>query len=193
MTADHTEHAPFDELAVGWALHALEPEDEALFVAHLAGCERCAATVAETRTSCPRWPPTCRRPSRPRGCVTGSGPPSRRPSSCRSPARRVPHGDAGHGRCGSVPGPRAASPSRRSRWRRALPSGSSRPRVAAILGLGLWNVVLTSDRQELQATVAEQTQVMNGLLGPGQATIAPLEAGREAGGDRGGPRRRGAR
>ena len=49
MTADRTEHAPFDELAVGWALHALEPEDESAFVAHLAGCERCAVTVAETR------------------------------------------------------------------------------------------------------------------------------------------------
>ena len=30
MTGAHRgdEHAPFDELAVGWALHALEPEDE---------------------------------------------------------------------------------------------------------------------------------------------------------------------
>ena len=43
-----TDHAPFDELAVGWALHALEPEDESFFVAHLAGCDRCATTVAET-------------------------------------------------------------------------------------------------------------------------------------------------
>ncbi|MGY1747277.1 anti-sigma factor domain-containing protein [Blastococcus sp. SYSU D00695] len=41
-------HEPFDELAVGWTLHALEPEDEVLFAAHLAGCPRCARTVAET-------------------------------------------------------------------------------------------------------------------------------------------------
>ena len=27
------DHEAFDELAVGWALHALEPEDEALFAA----------------------------------------------------------------------------------------------------------------------------------------------------------------
>ena len=38
----------FEELAVGWALHALEPEDEAFFAVHLAGCARCAETVAET-------------------------------------------------------------------------------------------------------------------------------------------------
>ena len=42
------EHEAFDELAVGWALHALEPEDEAAFTAHLAGCRQCAQTVAET-------------------------------------------------------------------------------------------------------------------------------------------------
>mgnify|MGYP000215097741 CR=1 FL=1 len=42
------DHDMFDELAVGWALHALEPEDEAVFAVHLPGCTRCAATVAET-------------------------------------------------------------------------------------------------------------------------------------------------
>ena len=36
------DHEVFDELAVGWALHALEPEDEAVFAQHLPGCERCA-------------------------------------------------------------------------------------------------------------------------------------------------------
>ena len=42
------DHEVFDELAVGWALHALEPEDEALFARHLPDCPRCARTVAET-------------------------------------------------------------------------------------------------------------------------------------------------
>src|SRR3712207_7218554 len=41
------DHREFDELAVGWALHALEPEDETVFSAHLATCARCADTVAE--------------------------------------------------------------------------------------------------------------------------------------------------
>src|ERR671938_924415 len=51
MSAAHgpaDEHQRWDELAVGWALHALEPEDEAVFAAHLPGCDRCARTVAET-------------------------------------------------------------------------------------------------------------------------------------------------
>ena len=42
------EHRSWDELAVGWTLHALEPEDESRFLAHLTGCDRCAGTVADT-------------------------------------------------------------------------------------------------------------------------------------------------
>ncbi|WP_433787552.1 anti-sigma factor domain-containing protein [Actinomycetospora sp. CA-101289] len=45
-TADHTDD--HDALAVGWALHALDAEDEADFAAHLATCERCRQTVDET-------------------------------------------------------------------------------------------------------------------------------------------------
>jgi hypothetical protein len=40
-------HAEFEVLAAGWALHALEPDDEGRFAAHLAGCEACRRTTAE--------------------------------------------------------------------------------------------------------------------------------------------------
>lgn len=36
-----TGHEVFEELAAGHALHALEPEDEQLFLLHAAGCARC--------------------------------------------------------------------------------------------------------------------------------------------------------
>lgn len=39
---------PHRELAVGWALHALEPAEESLFAAHLPDCAECTRTVAET-------------------------------------------------------------------------------------------------------------------------------------------------
>lgn len=42
-----TGHSPWDELAVGLALGALEPEDEQTFVGHLRGCSECAKTVAD--------------------------------------------------------------------------------------------------------------------------------------------------
>jgi hypothetical protein len=174
MSADQTppEHAPFDELAVGWALHALEPEDEALFVAHLADCERCAVTVSETRdvmaamaTDLPQPEPSEGLLDRIRAAVeeTEQLPvPAVAPAVATVQPVRV------------APGPRSVAEPR-SGWRRALPGGLVAAAVAAILGLGLWNVVLTSDREELQATVAEQSAVMNGLLAPGRATIAPLE------------------
>lgn len=37
-----------DELAVGWVLHTLEPDDEEQFALHLADCDHCGTTVAET-------------------------------------------------------------------------------------------------------------------------------------------------
>ena len=42
------EHGEWDALAVGWALSALDPEDEGRFADHLPGCDRCAATVRES-------------------------------------------------------------------------------------------------------------------------------------------------
>jgi hypothetical protein len=62
----------------------------------------------------------------------------------------------------------------RPAWRRALPMSLVAAAVAAILGLGVWNVVLAQSQQNLESTVAEQGQVMNALLSPGQAAIAPL-------------------
>jgi anti-sigma-K factor RskA len=41
------DHEVWDELAAGYALHALEPDEELAFTTHLAGCERCRATVDE--------------------------------------------------------------------------------------------------------------------------------------------------
>jgi hypothetical protein len=40
-------HGEFEELAAGYALGALEPDDEAAFRSHLGGCPACAANVRE--------------------------------------------------------------------------------------------------------------------------------------------------
>lgn len=42
------QHCSHAELAVGWALHALEPEQEALLRQHLPTCARCRETVRDT-------------------------------------------------------------------------------------------------------------------------------------------------
>lgn len=43
-----SEHADFEALAAGYALHALEPEDEQRLSAHLVTCPGCARLVADT-------------------------------------------------------------------------------------------------------------------------------------------------
>jgi len=176
MTADRTpvDHARYDELAVGWALRALEPEDESVFVAHLAGCARCAATVAETEevmaalaTDLPQPEPSEGLRLRIRDAVAET---EQRPEPAPEVAAAAPSQLPAR-----VPGPRRTAEPRPG-LRRLLPAGLVAAAVAAILGLGVWNVVLSSQQEKLQATVAEQSAVMEGLLSPGRATIAPLTA-----------------
>jgi hypothetical protein len=175
MTPDQipSDHTLFDELAVGWALHALEPEDESLFLAHLPHCPRCAATVAETSevmaamaTDLPQPAPSEDLRQRIRLAVAETDQLPERPAT-------APHTVAPPLRV--VPGTRPAAVSPQ-RLRRFLSTGLVAAAVAAILGLGVWNVALSSDREKLQSTVAEQNAVMKGLLSPGRATIAPLKA-----------------
>jgi hypothetical protein len=46
--------------------------------------------------------------------------------------------------------------------------------VASVLSLGAWNVVVTGDRDAAQATAAEQSQLLDALLQPGRAAVAPV-------------------
>jgi hypothetical protein len=62
----------------------------------------------------------------------------------------------------------------RPAWRRVLPTALVAAAVAAVLSLGAWNVVVTGDRDAAQATAAEQSRMLDGLLAPGRATIAPV-------------------
>ena len=185
-------HEGFDELAVGWALHALEPEDEELFAAHLPTCPRCRQTVSETADVM--------------GALAGDLPPVEPPERLRERLRaaveeteQLPRPARGDERTPPVPPaipdrpapvhrfePPATGAHRapfpvdavdpRSSWRRVLPNALVAAAVAAILALGTWNVVLSSAREEAQAAAAEQAELVDALLTPGQATIAPLTA-----------------
>jgi len=160
MNADHQR---FDELAVGWALHALEPEEEAEFNRHLPGCARCAETVAQTTevmgamaADLPQAEPSAGLHARLQAAVEATEQ-IRRPVV--APVAVV------------EPPVAPAPPSSRGRvLARALVAAA----VAAVLGLGAWAVGLNSDRHDLEATVAEQQEVVDALLTPGRATVAPL-------------------
>jgi hypothetical protein len=60
-------------------------------------------------------------------------------------------------------------------WRRVAPRAVLAAGVAAVLGLGVWNVSLVQDRGDAQATVAAQSSMMAALLAPGRVTVAPME------------------
>jgi hypothetical protein len=177
MTADvggTPDHAALDELAVGWALHALEPEDEALFAVHLPGCTRCAATVAETTEvmgamarDLPVAEPSEGLGARLRAAV-GTAEQQPGPAAPAAPAEGAPR------RAPDPVGELPVDPEHRPRWRRAFPAALVAAGIAAIVGLGLWNVFLATAKERLQKTVASQEEVMAAVLDPGRATIASL-------------------
>jgi hypothetical protein len=185
------DHEVFDELAVGWALHALEPEDEALFGLHLPDCARCAQTVAETSevmaalaVHLPPAEPSAglrerlraaverteqvRRPVPPTAlpAAATSGPVGQRPVSWSEEERSA----------GGLGTPVLWRPARihPPGWRSRAPQALAAAAVAVVIGLGVWNVVLSTSRQQIQETADEQQRVVDALLAPGQARIAPL-------------------
>jgi hypothetical protein len=169
------EHRVFDELAVGWALHALEPEDETVFTEHLLGCDRCAQTVADTTevmasmaADLPRAEPSDRLRERLRAAVaeTEQIPPD---DVAAQPARPAATGFPGYRH---VEPPSAPVPLRRRAPVLALAAAA----VAAILGLGVWNVFLADSRSDLEATLAQQERIVDSLLTPGEARVAALSA-----------------
>lgn len=177
------DHESFDALAVGYALHSLEPEDEAAFVTHLPGCAQCARTVAETHevmaamaTDLPAAEPSEALRGRLRAAVEET-----------EQIRRAPAVPAADGP--APPDDRTAAPTAsdaRSAGAGARPGPPGRGRVAAValaaaavavaavVGLGIWNVVLTSARDQAMRAAAEQSEVLEKVLQPGAQVMARM-------------------
>ena len=184
------DHETYDELAVGWALHALEPEDEALFARHLPDCTRCAGTVAETcevmaalAADLPPAEPSEELQHRLREAVQRTEPvrgpalPPDQPTDLPADLLEPPARSAARGRprvrtLGTAASRLAGA--QNEGWRRRLPYALPAAAAAVILGLGAWNVVLNSSREEARATATQAEHVVDALLAPGQATIAPV-------------------
>jgi hypothetical protein len=160
----------FEELAVGHALHALEPEDADAFLPHLADCARCREVVDDTTevmahlaTAAPSAEPPPGLGERLRAEVarTPQDGAAEVPQAVAPPtaARPTP----------SVPAP-AAVPVPRRRWTSVLVAAA----VAAVVGLGGWTVVLMGERDEARDATAAEAAMLEEMLRPGPATVVPV-------------------
>jgi hypothetical protein len=169
----------FEELAVGWALHALEPADADAFLPHLSGCARCREIVDETTevmaglataTTSAEPPPGLGERLRAEVARTPQDAPAERPEPVapRTPPARLSPA-AAPPVAGRVAAP-ATLPVPRRRWTSVLVAAA----FAAVVGLGGWTVVLMGDRDEARDAAAAEAAMIEELLRPGPATVVPV-------------------
>ncbi|SDE97753.1 Anti-sigma-K factor RskA [Blastococcus aurantiacus] len=162
----------FEELAVGWALHALEPEDADAFLPHLADCARCRQVVDDTTevmadlaTATPSAEPPPGLGERLRAEVARTP----QDGSAELPVTAAPRTAARPAPPAPEPAP-VAVPVPRRRWTSVLVAAA----VAAVVGLGGWTVVLVDDRNEARDAAAAEAAMLEELLRPGPATVVPV-------------------
>jgi Anti-sigma-K factor rskA len=157
------EHERFDELAAGYALHALEPAEEAELLMHAEKCGRCQQTLADYAEVAASMADLARsaEPSpllaaRIMDAATASRPPRDQQAGTDSPATRDQDGGAaGSGPAGPVPGGRVISLDRR---RARLTKIAAAAAAAIVLAAGgIWGG-LTATSSPSQGPLAECSQ-----------------------------------
>lgn len=162
-------HQEFDELAVGHALSALEPEEESRFLAHLAACARCEQAVAEHQATLAHLAHTAPSVELPPSVLEGIR------AAMRAESREVA--------LAWQPQPAAAASSERvvdlseRRRRRSVPVRrshllTSAAAVAALLlGLGGWNASLQRDNAEQSSRLDSIASAVRALESPDTRTV----------------------
>jgi hypothetical protein len=182
-------HGEWDALAVGWAMSALDPEDEAIFLPHLAVCDRCTELVAETTLtvgdigfSVPDEAPPPELRDRLMAAVrreprqAGGAPPMAGWAPPPTPAPPPPPVQPGPDSWRSAPPPAAGDvvvPLAR-RARRWQPLTAAAAAAALVVGLAGWNVKLHGDESDLRGSLAQRNEVITELTRPGVLKIAPI-------------------
>jgi anti-sigma factor RsiW len=156
-------HAPFEELAVGHALSALEPDEQERFSAHLTSCTRCERAVVEHSQTLAQ--------------LAYAAPPVEPPASLLEGIRAGVRGDERRepgAPPAFVPPPAdlAVHRVRRSvQMRRSHLLTSAAAVVALLLGLGGWNAVLQRDNAEQGARVDSLAVAVRALESPDTRTV----------------------
>ena len=160
-------HSELEELAAGYVLGALEPDDEHAFQRHLEGCPTCQATVRELEavvgelaySAPPVEPPDTvwagiRRQIKPEAARRGAIPgPAPAPAGQGGPAPGGP---------GTAPGPATGGPP--GRGLRLLPGLAAAAAIVLVAVLSVWNLNLRDENAAIRDRVAaleRATQLAN--------------------------------
>ncbi|MBK5308164.1 MAG: anti-sigma factor [Frankiaceae bacterium] len=157
MNAAETSHPPYDELAVGHALSALEPEDEQRFLAHLVGCAVCERALAEHTETL--------------GHVAYDAASEVPPPSIQEGIRA---GVAASGRAGTFPAPLSldVARTRRQRTVRMMTAAvGAAAAVVLVISLTVANRGLSNDQRDAQINADKLRTAVSQLLVPGARKI----------------------
>jgi Anti-sigma-K factor rskA/Putative zinc-finger len=169
---------PRTEDAVAFALHALEPDEEAMLREHLAGCRSCQATVADTELAAAAWGAAVEQvdpPARLRENIlaqaahttqTGAGP-TPDAAGAAGPAQRA----AAPGRAAGS-GPRRSPAGMQHHPGRGTSGPGRRRRVAAVLALVAVAVVVAVGGLAAYAVGLQQQRDVQ--IGQNQALVDVL-------------------
>lgn len=176
MNTPRDEHSEYEELAVGWALHSLEPDEEAAFLPHLTDCPVCRQVVEETSEtlgelafSVPQVDPAPGLKARIMAEVTGEqrtgGPVEPAGASVTEITAARDHEPAPHGR--------HVRPHRVIRRTRALLATGVAAMLAIVVVLAVWNFQIRSDRDDSRTEADRYRSIVQQLTLPG-AHLAQL-------------------
>lgn len=161
MNAREQAHELFEQLAVGHALSALEPEDEQAFTDHLYGCAACARALAEHTETLSHLA---------YGAAAAEPPPAL--------LARILAGVEESGRAGSFPAPAApvsldaARERRRHRTVRATTAlVGAAAAIVMVAALVFVNRGLQSDKNQLEAADRKLSSAVQSLLQDGSRRV----------------------
>ncbi len=179
-------HDEWDELAVGWALRALEPDDEDRFTTHLLGCERCQASVRDSDrvlgALVEQLPLQSPSPALRTRLLAEIGKTGRSPDA--SPPRLAEPAPS-DGALIDLSAARGRSLARRTRlshrsrstWTTISTLVAAAAAVLVIAGLGIWNLNLQTDRNQATSVAADRGDILRDLAAAGEVNMTPLRDG----------------
>lgn len=175
-------HAAYEQLCAGYALSALEPQEEQQFLRHLLTCARCERDLLEHRTALAHLayvapsvpPPAALLEGIRNGVRADPGVDAYGPGAGAVPMAGLPPARAGEASTGDELG-RARD---RRRLRRATALTSAAAALLLVVGLGAWNVSLQRDRdQQAERARTLATAVAQLQDGPGRTVPLRSDAG----------------